>query len=314
MVSISNIKGSNGSGQAVRGAVTNARAISSTTLKVDSVTNYPSQFIATTGKLGPSGILDNTTVQVFFGHLSGADIIIDSFAPGYTDKGNSVADIVILKPTTAWADEVAGVLDVTHNDNGTIKNNAVKTAMLDAANIDASVALKDASVTSSKIDFTTQIWWEELGRASVSVATDSFTVSDLKAKKHLRILVRVVNSGVVDTGLRFNGDTGNNYAYNISDNGAVSTTGASVTFIAGQTGATANQYLVYNVTNYPDTAKQVLGMLMHDGANAAGTAPHKREVAAKWHNTTDQITSITVFNSNSGDLGVGTEIVVLGHD
>ncbi len=155
MVSISNIKGSNGSGQAVRGAVTNARAISSTTLKVDSVTNYPSQFIATTGKLGPSGILDNTTVQVFFGHLSGADIIIDSFAPGYTDKGNSVADVVILKPTTAWADEVAGVLDVTHNDNGTIKNNAVKTAMLDAANIDASVALKDASVTSSKIDFTT---------------------------------------------------------------------------------------------------------------------------------------------------------------
>lgn len=155
MVSISNIKGSNGSGQAVRGAVTDARAISSTTLKVDSVTNYPSQFIATTGKLGPSGILDNTTVQVFFGHLSGADIIIDSFAPGYTDKGNSVADVVILKPTTAWADEVAGVLDVTHNDNGTIKNNAVKTAMLDAANIDASVALKDASITSSKIDFTT---------------------------------------------------------------------------------------------------------------------------------------------------------------
>lgn len=155
MVSISNIKGSNGSGQAVRGAVTNARAISSTTLKVDSVTNYPSQFIATTGKLGPSGILDNTTVQVFFGHLSGADIIIDSFAPGYTDKGNSVADVVILKPTTAWADEVAGVLGVAHNDNGTIKNNAVKTAMLDAANIDASVALKDASVTSQKIDFTT---------------------------------------------------------------------------------------------------------------------------------------------------------------
>ena len=176
MVSISNIKGSNGSGQAVRGAVTNARAISSTTLKVDSVTNYPSQFIATTGKLGPSGILDNTTVQVFFGHLSGADIIIDSFAPGYTDKGNSVADIVILKPTTAWADEVAGVLDVTHNDNGTIKNNAVKTAMLDAANIDASVALKDASITSSKIDFTTLL----KGRVSVpgsSGISSTFTTS-----------------------------------------------------------------------------------------------------------------------------------------
>ena len=155
MASIDLIRASNGSGDAVKATVTNARVISSTTLQVSAITNFPSKFIATVGSVDGTGAFVPATVTVFNGHTSSGNIEIDSFAPGYTDLGNTPGQIVVLKPTTAWADEVAGVLDVTHNDNGTIKNNAVKTAMLDAANIDASVALKDASITSSKIDFTT---------------------------------------------------------------------------------------------------------------------------------------------------------------
>jgi hypothetical protein len=51
--------------------------------------------------------LDPTSIFVFEGHLSGGKIIIDVAAPGYTDKGNAVNDVILLKPTTHWANTVA---------------------------------------------------------------------------------------------------------------------------------------------------------------------------------------------------------------
>lgn len=313
MVSISNIKGSNGSGQAVRGAVTNARTIGSTTLKVDSVTNYPSQFIATTGKLGPSGILDNTTVQVFFGHLSGADIIIDSFAPGYVDKGNSVADVVILKPTTAWADEVAGVLGVAHNDNGTIKNNAVKTSMLDAANIDASVALKDASVTSQKIDFTTngKVWWEELGRTTLSSAGKTISITGLPARKYLRLQFHLLNTGTVVGKFRFNNDSSANYTLRYQLNG---TFGSAVSQTAvGDISVSAGASGYVDIVNVSSSVKTGKLIGIFDGS-AAGTAPSLVELWFSWVNTSDQINRIDLVNLDTGDFTAGSELVILGHD
>lgn len=122
--SIENIKGSDGTAETVRAVVTAQRSVSSTTIKVNSVVGYASSIIGTTGALDADNQLTVRT-QVFFGHLSGSDIEIDSFAPGYTDEGNEVGDIVVIKPTTAWADEVAALLAVSHNDNGTLNNTAL---------------------------------------------------------------------------------------------------------------------------------------------------------------------------------------------
>lgn len=99
------IAASNGSGEAVRAIVTTDRLISATTLIVDSVLNWPNRFVATSGTLDPlTGLLDEGTITVFKGVLTGSIITIEEFAPGYPDIGNTVGQVVVLKPSTFWAD------------------------------------------------------------------------------------------------------------------------------------------------------------------------------------------------------------------
>lgn len=117
---LSQIKASNGNGEAVRASVTTLRTPGSMTLKLDAITNWPNEFVATSGVLSPDGTIDPNTVTVFAGHISGSDVIIDEFAPGYADEGNSVGDIVVIKPATLWADIIANFLAVSHKDDGTL--------------------------------------------------------------------------------------------------------------------------------------------------------------------------------------------------
>lgn len=154
MASIDLIRASNGSGDAVKATVTNARVISSTTIQVDATTNWPSKFIATVGSVDGTGAFVPATVTVFNGTLSGGNIEITSFAPGYTDLGNTPGQIVVLKPTTAWANEMANTLAVAHNDNGTLKNDSVTTAAITDANV-TTAKIADGAVTAGKIDFAT---------------------------------------------------------------------------------------------------------------------------------------------------------------
>jgi len=127
--SIENVKGSDNTAETVRAVVTAQRAVSSTVIAVNSLVGFNTNFIGTTGALDADNKL-TVRPQVFFGHISGSNIEIDSFAPGYTDLGNEVGDIVVIKPTTSWADEVAALLGVSHNDDGTIKDGAVTNAKL----------------------------------------------------------------------------------------------------------------------------------------------------------------------------------------
>lgn len=119
-VSINRLKASDGTGEAPRATVTNNRSISGTTIVVDTISNWPSTFVATTGTLLTNGTLDPVTVQVFEGHTSGSDLVIDTFAPGYADLGNAVGDVVVLKPTTVGQDKLVEALRVSHDDLGNV--------------------------------------------------------------------------------------------------------------------------------------------------------------------------------------------------
>ena len=98
------LRASNGSGEATRAIITTPREIGDSNLIVDSVLNYPAIFIGTTGELDTeTGIIDQDSVSVFYGYLSGSIVIIDHFAPGYNDVGNTVNQVLLIKPTTPWA-------------------------------------------------------------------------------------------------------------------------------------------------------------------------------------------------------------------
>ena len=112
------INASNKSGEAVRASITAIRSSGSTAITVDATTNWPTNFIATSGTLLADGTLNSSTAFVFAGHKSGSTIIIDSIAPGYTDVGNTVGQIVVIKPTTFWADNFADFLAINFADNG----------------------------------------------------------------------------------------------------------------------------------------------------------------------------------------------------
>lgn len=103
---------SSGLGEPVLAVVAADRSIGTSIINVDNVLNWPSKFVATSGTVdATTGSLDRDTVSVFFGHLSGSYIIIDEFAPGYSDIGNTENQVVVLKPTTTWADNVSGYIN-----------------------------------------------------------------------------------------------------------------------------------------------------------------------------------------------------------
>jgi len=131
---VSYINASNGLGEPVQAILVADRGIGDMELNVDSVLNWSHDFIATVGTIDVStGTFDPSSVSVFYGYLSGSFIEIDHFAPGYTDKGNFKDQIVVIKPATAWADEVDQAIDDTQtsiptevsqlaNDSGYINN------------------------------------------------------------------------------------------------------------------------------------------------------------------------------------------------
>lgn len=173
MTSIQLIKGSDGSGNAAVATVQSTRSTGATTIVVDTVAG-----INTTGFAGSMGtphtftdpitsetitVISEATAVDFIGHVDGSNLEIDTIAPGYTDAGSAVGDIVIIRPTTQYADNIADVLEVEHNNDGTLKTDSVVTAKI-----------KDANVTYAKV--ANGIPVQVVNTLSGAVATGSTTI------------------------------------------------------------------------------------------------------------------------------------------
>lgn len=113
------ISASDGNGEAVQAIVTVDRAPGDMDLITDSVFNWPAKFVATSGSLDPStGLIDPNTMTVFRGHLTGSIITIEEFAPGYSDLGHTTDQIVVLKPSTYWADILSQAVTAASESGG----------------------------------------------------------------------------------------------------------------------------------------------------------------------------------------------------
>lgn len=155
------LRASDGTGAAVLSHVTVARLVNATTIKVDNVDNWPPFFIATYGTLNANGYIVEASKKEFRGRIQSGDIIIEGFEPGFTDSGNALNDVVILKQTTSWADAMSENLvelkdeDIRRTDemfgNGVVSG-GVWTSTLLVANMTALVAYIDGlRVTSPAI-------------------------------------------------------------------------------------------------------------------------------------------------------------------
>lgn len=156
---------SNGSGEPVRVILTAPRSIGSTTLTGNTPTNWPTgTFIATTGTLQSNGTLNPTTAQVFYGTVSGSNLTITAFAAGYSDLGNSIGDVVVLKPTTEWADIVAQGVEAT-TQNNLSKFSAYRNASLSSPNNTQALLTFDVTSFDTESNYSTST-----GRFTATVA------------------------------------------------------------------------------------------------------------------------------------------------
>ncbi len=152
--------------------------------------------------------------------------------------------------------------------------------------------------------------------AKETVTSDSITVSDLTAKKHLMIQAKTISDGQVTANYRFNADSGSNYARRQSSNGGSDGTGTSQNVIlAGYGTSGETTFITTNVINEATKEKLVITELVTNGSgNGAGNAPNRREIVGKWANTSNAITSVTLFNNDTGSFAEGTEVTVYGTD
>lgn len=178
MASIDNIKGSDGSANASVATVQTSRSPGSSTIIVDTVLGWNAGgFSATMGTphtftdpitSEEITVISEATAVDFVGHIGSGKIEIDTIAPGYSDLGSEVGDIIVVRPTTQWSDEVASVLEVSHDDDGTLKAGAVDAAAVLASNVVTTAKILNANVTPDKL---------ATGAAAAVVTTSQTTTS-----------------------------------------------------------------------------------------------------------------------------------------
>lgn len=176
----------------------------------------------------------------------------------------------------------------------------------------------DGAITSPKIDWTTSggIWWQEIGRTTLTSSGDTITVSGLPVCKYLKVLATVNATGSVNGRLNFNGDTAGNYSDIESvqfgaGSGNVSQPGIYIL----STSTTPPFYGEVDIMNVSSQNKLLFSTSTNDGGSGAGAVPSvPRSLYGKWANTSSSITSLTLLNTSTGDYSAGSEVVVLGHN
>lgn len=172
------------------------------------------------------------------------------------------------------------------------------------------------TVTDDLLDYPR--WYQEIGRTTLSGSADSISVTSLPVRKYLKVLIYTTHTGGTgDHFLRFNNDSGSNYARRVSDNGgADNTAGTSQTGLALDPGANAAPiFTEMEIINVAAQEKLVNSHCTVQNTAGAATVSGRRELVGKWANTSDSITRIDVVNiGGTGDFASGSQVVVLGHD
>ena len=162
---------------------------------------------------------------------------------------------------------------------------------------------------------------------SASNTSGAVTISDIEfyngitevtsGKKHLMVNYKIIPSGTLDNiAVQFNSDTGPNYAYSVSVDGAAdgtSTSGSKIRFRSG--GAVSNDFFgTLNIINNSSTEKLLTSEQIRNNTDGSGNVPSRAEHVGKWANTSNQITRVDLSQDGSGSFAEGSEVTVYGTD
>ena len=157
--------------------------------------------------------------------------------------------------------------------------------------------------------------WVELGRSVLGVDGDEVEVT-VPNKRYLMVLIRYIAIGEVRNSVAFNDVRGTFYTRRYTFNGGAEQTLLSTdSILDGSTPITNTQgFIVMWIDNNPNGEKLVQGYEVERNTLGSGFAPNRLEFTGKFTQTTP-ITKVEHINDGgTGDLGAGTEIIVLGFD
>lgn len=220
----------------------------------------------------------------------------------------------------------AGITQITAAQIGTDMRQFTYAGRLTADGLINTALIADLAVTNQKIanntvqkgniDWTTSggIWWEEIGRAS-GTSTDSVSISLPITKKYMQLRVRYKAAGTVRSMLRFNSDSGNNYAQSYElHNGNAYGADQNVTGLQVDSVPLANNdtfSAVIDIVNIVNEVKRFMISSQISGPSASNISI-PGNFWSTWVNNS-QINQITLSNTSPGDFA-NIEVVVLGHD
>jgi len=159
--------------------------------------------------------------------------------------------------------------------------------------------------------------WIEDQRTTLGSAGASIDVTSINDKRYYQTLAFMPVSGSnVQPRLRFNADSGNNYASRISEDGGSDGTSTSTSAIIAPNGIFTGNMGFESFYTSNLSSKEKLVQRWHVSnrpSTGAGTAPTRKEQVGKWANTADAIDQMEM-NSVSNTFASGAEMVVLEWD
>jgi hypothetical protein len=153
--------------------------------------------------------------------------------------------------------------------------------------------------------------FESIATAIGNGSSGTITFSSIPSTyKHLQIRLQVLASGGGGQSIRFNSDTGNNYArHSIGGNGASvfasATTSTNMIFVGDDSGSTNLSTMIVDIYDYASTAKNKT-VRSRFGRDINGSGGSLYLYSGVWLNT-GAITSLSLGQANfSGTFDTGT--------
>jgi len=157
--------------------------------------------------------------------------------------------------------------------------------------------------------------WGKIYSNTVTADDQSFDTGTVSTSKLIDILFSQ-NGHTGNSLMRFNGDTGSNYAERCDVNGGGDTTRqggtSNINVLTAGTGD-VQTLTVMNMVNISGEEKLSVYDTIYTNATGTGTAPLRVRGVSKWSNTSAQITQTTVTDSGNG-FDTGSNLTVLGSD
>ena len=186
-------------------------------------------------------------------------------------------------------------------------NDSDSISRLDLRNFNSGTITSDSEVVVLGWDPTdthTDNFWEELASVELDSTEDELPSGTFTAKKYLWVQWYVKKTGTANTRWRFNDDDGSNYSSrsHVLNNWAEQTDQTTFFTHADTSGnAFGNMFIINNSAN----EKLVIPQEVSDTVG-------RYNGVAKWDNTSSQITSIKLMNTDTGGFQSGTIMKVWG--